>query len=224
VTALVSDTGAPLARYRYSPFGERLESTGPLADLNPYQFSSKPREAVGGVYYYGYRFYDPVAGRWPNRDPLGEVGGLNFYGYVGNNPVNAIDPLGLAFLDYVPIVGTIRSCFGKNPGDNPNDYAGVGKLSCEDCKFDKDYAEALCQRRVDVRAASNVGSLVAPGVVKFGVDVITAGLGILGGPPGWIISGVAAVDGVAGAACTIQSSDNIRKAADKAKEQQCRCP
>jgi hypothetical protein len=35
VTALASDTGAQLARYRYSPFGERLEATGPLADDNP---------------------------------------------------------------------------------------------------------------------------------------------------------------------------------------------
>jgi len=38
---------------------------------------------------------DPVTGRWPSRDPIGERGGLNLYGFVGNNGVNAWDMLGL---------------------------------------------------------------------------------------------------------------------------------
>jgi uncharacterized protein RhaS with RHS repeats len=39
-----------------------------------------------------------VSGRheWPNQDPIEELGGLNLYGYVGNNPVNYVDPFGLA--------------------------------------------------------------------------------------------------------------------------------
>jgi len=33
---------------------------------------------------YGFRYYDPVTGRWPSRDLIGENGGLNLYGMVGN--------------------------------------------------------------------------------------------------------------------------------------------
>jgi hypothetical protein len=45
--------------------------------------------------YYGYRYYDPVTGRWPSRDPIGENGGINLYAMVGNNSVNWWDFLGL---------------------------------------------------------------------------------------------------------------------------------
>jgi uncharacterized protein RhaS with RHS repeats len=48
-----------------------------------------------GFNYYGYRFYDPSAGRWLNRDPIAERGGLNLYGMVGNDGVGRWDWLGL---------------------------------------------------------------------------------------------------------------------------------
>jgi hypothetical protein len=43
---------------------------------------------------YGYRYYDPLTGRWPSRDPIGEKGGLNLYGFVGNDGVGRVDVLG----------------------------------------------------------------------------------------------------------------------------------
>jgi hypothetical protein len=47
-----------------------------------------------GVTDYLYRYYDPLTGRWPSRDPIGERGGLNLYGFVGNEGVNGWDYLG----------------------------------------------------------------------------------------------------------------------------------
>ena len=39
-----------------------------------------PDGTDGGVIEYGYRYYDPVTGRWLSRDPIGEEGGANLYG------------------------------------------------------------------------------------------------------------------------------------------------
>jgi RHS repeat-associated protein len=45
---------------------------------------------------FGYRDYDPNTGRWTAKDPIGFAGGdTDLFGYCFNNPVNAIDPLGL---------------------------------------------------------------------------------------------------------------------------------
>jgi RHS repeat-associated protein len=69
-------------------------------------------ETASGMYYYGFRYYDPQTGRWPSRDPIGERGGLNLYGMVGNNSVDFWDYLGQTILEissggpqYVPSSG-----------------------------------------------------------------------------------------------------------------------
>jgi RHS repeat-associated protein len=87
-------TAAPDAVYEYDAFGREVRSTGPASDIMPFRFSTKYTDAESGLVYYGYRFYDPDRGRWPNRDPMGERGGLNLYGMVGNDAVNSIDYLG----------------------------------------------------------------------------------------------------------------------------------
>jgi len=68
-----------------------------------------PTKTTSGVRYYGYRYYDPVTGRWPSRDPIGEMGCLNVYGMVSNRVVNWIDILGLAEVD----CKACNSCKGK---------------------------------------------------------------------------------------------------------------
>ena len=94
ITALVNGLGTVVARYLYDPYGNLLAKGGALADANSYRFSSKEVHPNSGMYYYGYRFYDPNTQRWPNRDPIEENGGVNLYGFVENDPVNLHDPLG----------------------------------------------------------------------------------------------------------------------------------
>ncbi len=95
ITCLVDTNQAVVASYRYDPFGNTISKSGTLAAANLYRFSSKEIHVNSGMYYYGYRFYDPSLQRWINRDPIFEVGGANLYTHVGNRPVCAVDPFGL---------------------------------------------------------------------------------------------------------------------------------
>ncbi|MCP5535580.1 MAG: hypothetical protein H7A51_05000 [Akkermansiaceae bacterium] len=86
------------AHYEYDAFGNTLVATGPKKDDFAHRFSNKYHDAETGLYYYGYRYYDPTTGRWPSRDPIREAGGPNLYGFVGNCVVNKFDYLGLESL------------------------------------------------------------------------------------------------------------------------------
>ncbi|MEO1920822.1 MAG: RHS repeat-associated core domain-containing protein [Sphingomonadaceae bacterium] len=48
-----------------------------------------------GLYHYKARTYSPTLGRFLQTDPIRYGDGLNMYTYVGNDPINALDPLGL---------------------------------------------------------------------------------------------------------------------------------
>ncbi|MDE9493582.1 RHS repeat protein [Xenorhabdus bovienii] len=58
------------------------------------RYSGKERDATG-LYYYGYRYYQPWVGRWLSADPAGTVDGLNLYTMVRNNPATFRDKDGL---------------------------------------------------------------------------------------------------------------------------------
>lgn len=92
VTVLVdADALFATARYEYSPFGETLRATGPLAKINPFRFSTKFADDESGLLNYGYRYYSPGLGRWVGRDPIEEVGGVNLYGFCENGPLGRYD-------------------------------------------------------------------------------------------------------------------------------------
>ncbi len=64
ITCLINASQTVISSYRYDPFGNTtLHSAGP-SDENVYRFSSKEVHANSGMYYYGYRFYDPSLQRW----------------------------------------------------------------------------------------------------------------------------------------------------------------
>src|SRR5262249_20276757 len=64
VTVLINTNQAIVAKYLYDPYGNILSQSGPLADANPYRFSSKELHVLSGISYFGFRFYDPNLQRW----------------------------------------------------------------------------------------------------------------------------------------------------------------
>jgi RHS repeat-associated protein len=93
VSEYLDSTGQVTAHFEYDPFGNTVVNTD-TSNQFAYRFSTKPLAFATGLYYYGYRYYDPLTGRWPSRDPIEEMGGVNLYGFVGNDGVNKWDYLG----------------------------------------------------------------------------------------------------------------------------------
>jgi RHS repeat-associated protein len=100
-------TGVLAAAYEYSPFGETLRSTGAFADKNRFRYSTKYTDVETQLVYYGYRYYNPAAGRFVSRDPIGLQGGNNLYRFLGNSAINAWDVLGLTEDDDIEEGGTL---------------------------------------------------------------------------------------------------------------------
>jgi RHS repeat-associated protein len=97
------------------------------------------RKPLHGLHYYGYRYYDPVTGRWPSRDPIGERGGINLYGFVGNDGLNHFDYLGLELVRRVTTVAKwngksvgilVKCCNDEKP---PESYAGPTEKDDDGC-------------------------------------------------------------------------------------------
>ncbi len=93
VSEYLDNTGAVTAHFEYDPFGRAVVDTDSSGQFR-YRFSTKPGDSETGLYYYGYRYYDPETGRWPSRDPIEESGGVNLYGFLGNYTVSKWDYLG----------------------------------------------------------------------------------------------------------------------------------
>lgn len=103
----VDGSGAVITQEAYYPYGGTAVWAAASEVQGRYKFvrySGKEQDATG-LYYYGYRYYQPWLGRWLSADPAGTVDGLNLFAMVGNNPVTRVDEQGLMLRSVANLFG-----------------------------------------------------------------------------------------------------------------------
>jgi RHS repeat-associated protein len=109
VRDIVSGTGATVGQVvehrQYDSFGKVVRrTTGPQAGAPAtasvgveFAYAGRPFESRTGLSDNRARWYEPGTGRFINEDPSGFKGGdVNLFRYVGNDPLDQVDPSGLA--------------------------------------------------------------------------------------------------------------------------------
>ncbi len=106
----------------YAPYGEDYNGSGTTPDL---AFTDQNQDTVKNgwstnLYDFMFREYRTTHGRWTSPDPAGlgvadptNPQTWNRYAYVGNNPLSAIDPLGLR--DCLDLDGNVSSRLPLSP-------------------------------------------------------------------------------------------------------------
>ena len=90
---ITNSSGDVVKEYDYYPFGKISEETGSLA--NTHKLTGQEWDDGYDTYHFWARGYDPEIGRWTGVDPI-IYPGQSPYSYCFNNPVNYIDPSGMA--------------------------------------------------------------------------------------------------------------------------------
>ncbi|WP_193323321.1 RHS repeat-associated core domain-containing protein [Erwinia endophytica] len=94
---MTNERGEVVWRGRFSTWGEteRETSSGFQSVPQNLRFQGQYLDRETGLHYNLFRYYDPVAGRFTQPDPVGLAGGINTYAYVPN-PLGWVDPWGLS--------------------------------------------------------------------------------------------------------------------------------
>ena len=115
--ALVNSSGQVVEAYDTDAYGKTLIFTGPGGGGQWFtDYDAQSDYGANNLIYCGYYFdaetqlyyvrnrtYNPVLGRWIQRDPIGYAGGINLYGYVGGWAPRLTDASGEGFWTWVGV-------------------------------------------------------------------------------------------------------------------------
>lgn len=153
----------------YDSFGNLVDESNTAVDML-FGYTGRLWDEASQLQNNLNRWYDPKAGRWISEDPVGFFGGdSNLSRYVGNSPVVATDPLGLAE-HAVKCKGTVVI---GNAGDTLGGFPTSSHLSL--------YAEYLAAHGYNVLQidlyGDDLNSLIMKGLPADTVGIILSGHG-----------------------------------------------
>jgi RHS repeat-associated protein len=130
----VNSSGQVKDHLDYDGFGNVTEVNAAYGDRIKY--TARWYDPDTGLQYNRARWYQPSTGDWISEDPSGfGAGDPNLDRYVGNNPTNAVDPMGLAPLFAAPTLTQVTVAdFVKNTVT----YSGGGNLAVATQKWNDD--------------------------------------------------------------------------------------
>jgi RHS repeat-associated protein len=109
---VTSGSGQVMWQWAYSAFGETAPTTAAKRFAGPetvptsgtttatpvtfnLRYPGQYADSESGLFYNGFRTYNPTTGRYTQPDPIGLLGGWNRGIYVSGNPLGFSDPTGL---------------------------------------------------------------------------------------------------------------------------------
>lgn len=110
-TGLIGADGLYLGGYSYGPYGEtRAADTNATVAGNTIRYIGQHLEPATGLYKLGARYYDASIGRFTQMDPSGQE--RNPYSYAACDPLNSLDPTGLAAVGTCAWFDDVSNGFG----------------------------------------------------------------------------------------------------------------
>jgi len=122
IIAATDSSGNIVEKYSYAEYG----IPGSMSYAGRFQYTGQAWIPELGMYSYKARIYSPTLGRFLQPDPAGYPDGPNWYNYAMSDPVNSLDPSGLATIFGGDLYGSYT---GGGTNGNSSPPVGTGSTT-----------------------------------------------------------------------------------------------